>query len=963
MITSEDTPFTCLDTHLRPLIFDDLLDQGLLNSYLHRKLCLYAELRTVDDLCQQYSCITDFSVRNKGAGKRAAQELLLFLTKLEKQDLSATRDPENNPDLPEDVVQNVWSPEVAALSFVHLHRQKALSNILFNKLVREARLQTVGDFYQTFRSIPDFKRRTPSVGNRVIQELTLLFINLSDNPAPYLDACEAAIEQEKTHFLPFVYSETDNLIMATERVIDDVKQTLKKTGNKTDRHYADILAYFYTDVPGHPRRSLEEAGILMQIHKERVRQLKNEVIQGFYQLVRESSNELLPKYFIVDSLKQQLNDLFDRLAGQFPYMATEAELGQFFANEQQHYNLTASPLLLLFDVYGISRCGKVETNFTKATFYSMDPAFDHKAFLLTANLILDVLKDEVVPIAKNDVLLLTNKRLKKHKGAHTLHVGKIPHHYIELALRQLPEIEQLTTETNTTFQVRYPYLPSNSARTERILFELGGRRFFADIMAEIQIRADQYNLTDIGDEQSIRGQILGGNGRVRSHGKLGLYEWVAPEATETIKPQSRVELVKAAIKQKGEPTALAEIEQYVNNHLTAIGVDELHNIKSTSGTISYLLNLGDLIRLQSGQYILKNWESRYVDQIPSSPLRFRKGKIRNDLIAILSQISDKTMPRRLLTRKLKEAGYSQSSITSGVMKNPMVELTRENNVTYVRLKDNHQDLLKPQQQDQILNQITNLLQTTKNHTLPMNVVVQKIQHDRALSRGQKPVVYKLITANPHLFEKGESAGNQKTVTLLAAPKASDVTFDSDQHWPDLKHKLITQLTPRLSGMLSHPIDKVLDAFFELAMLPTDEADLEALDLLPGFIWKFFSGMADDHFEHSLVREIATSMEPYLLKMLLVTLPVRYQDYQAQLNKGLSRLTMYLDRVQYGHSQRLRDAFRTAKQTRDAAAHTARSWSSAERNDRVLACITQLLYSVHCYYGPIQSKLATANVVS
>ncbi|MFD2936153.1 hypothetical protein [Spirosoma flavum] len=959
MIISENSPFDTIDQPIRQLAFDQLLDQDRLTYFLYRKLVKQAGLLSIDELCQQYGSVQDFVDRNKGTGKRVASDLVAFLMSLEGNDVLLTvpdKDPDNSPE--ESLA--VWPPEIASLSLELLHRQGLLSNILFNKLFRDAKLQTVGDFHQQFGSITAFRRKTHSVGQKVIQELTAFFENLSQNPAPYLKA----IEKEKDIYLPLAYSETDNVIDNFKRVVDDVKQILHTAESKTDRHYACILEYFFIDKPGNRLYTMEEVGVLLQLHKERVRQLKKELVNGFADLVQKTSSELVPKCFLTPALKQQLNTLFEQLKSQFNYVVTETQLLRFFGDEQIPLDdLSGRVIDLLFDMYGINRCGKVETNFTEADFYSLSPEVDHKSFMVTANLLLDVLKDEVVPLNRTDIIIRVNKSLKSYKGQHALKPGKIPHHFVDTALAQLPEIETVAADAEVRYQIRYPFLTSISARAERILFEIGGRRSLSEVIAEMQNRTVLYQLNDNFEEPSIRSLMLAGNGRVRSHGKLGIYEWVSKEIQPAVNAQSRVELVKMAIENKGEAASLTEIEQYVNAHLTAIDAEDFHNVKSTSATISYLIGKGELIRLARGNYILKNWGPRYAEQVATSPVRNPKGQGRAELIDLLSKSPDQTMPQRVVFRQLLAAGYKRSTVNSTLFRNPMLELFKENNISLVRLKTNYTDFYKTLQQDQVLISLTDLLLNTKTQTLPLPVIIQKLQKEFSFLKGQKSVFYKIVSANPHLFEKSESIGGQKSVTLLAMPKSSDVSFEPTEHWPDLKNQLIEKLTPRLSGMLVHSLDETLDVFFNVAILTTDEADLEALDLLPAFIWKFFSGMADEHFEHSLVREIATSIEPYLLKILYLTAPAQYQAYQSGQTKGLGQLRYLLNRVQFGHSQRLRDAFSMAKRTRDSAAHTARSWSSAERSERVIACLVQMLYSVHAYFSQLRSFATSRELVA
>ncbi|GEM_PF-4901103 len=696
----------------------------------------------------------------------------------------------------------------------------------------------------------------------------------------------------------------------------------------------------------------EETGLLIGLTRERVRQIRGELIDGFRVWLTHGVNPLMRGFYIAEGLRQRTSDLISNLSTDFGDVASEEQIGQWLS--QQGITIVSDDAIarrFFLLLAGADLTDKVESRFSKTRFYVLNSAFSKADFLKVGELTLDALAGSVTSQSADSVVLAVNRLLKKEKVALTKGLRTNLVKYVQNALTCLPEVEQLQSPDGFVYQLFFSNL-SHLSMAERVLSEEGRAMYYSEIASALQSRLQKVGIHRDFDETSLRQQI-GNSKRIKHYGKNSLYSIKDSKTEDAAENYTKTELSIRAIELAQKPLSIADVNSYINNFLIGLGVPGDQSQKSTASLLSYALKQPDgVCRLQNGRYILKKWEYQYVDLLETTPTKALKGSLLNKVQSILAAAPECTMVRKTLSRQLIADGHPRPSIGS-VFKQTAFEQFDQDGKKYIQLRQDVDFVPKVLKKEQIKDRIINLLSAVTDRRLPMRAIVKQIEKEFTLTKTQRPVVYKVITENPRLFFK-ESDDNCQ-VTLLVTPGELEKAepYNAAKDWPVLLRYVLEHVEAVVNPLIQHSFVTLADQFHQFALVEVLCDDLEGIRLLPWYLWNYYTN-PNSQATHLYARAVIASMEPYLQKILHVANPYYFAEFQQSQpdKKGLSQLMKKLYRANPWKSDATKDVYEKARQARNSIAHTAQVWDPMEERTHVQACLSHMLYVGDCYYAEL-----------
>ncbi|XWW47031.1 hypothetical protein JYG30_06175 [Fibrella sp. USSR17] len=943
--------FPILPEPIQEITFADLFAKGRISRILFNKLTFYAHLSTISDLYQEYGSADDFVSRVNTAGKRVGTEINDLLIELSSGDSSEGNSPQNllleissiTDPMP------VFADDVADITFDSLREKKLISLLLHNKLVRDAKLHCVGDLNGKYTSVTAFVTSIRGAGVGSQNEIRKFIEDIATDPAPYVKAHQFFLGT----YLPHQVDLTESLAQTLTQLLTDFTLELKNRDRKNKRSFGPVAEHIFLK-----GRTLEDTSALMDITRERVRQIKLQLVNGFQAWFKTSQNPNLPHFLIRQELRETVNTLISDLRQAFPTLAEQQELTNWLAARAVHFGSYTNIAWLFFCYLAdIQPAGKVESNFTKANFFITDPAFEKDLFFTIARLTLNTLKDVVTPLQKEELIIAVNQRLKKEAPTQQKELRKALRQMVDLSVSCLPEIETLQRDSEVSYQVHFHYLSSQSDLAERVLFEAGRVMPLDEIAAEIRKRLQQAGSDRDFDVNILRALMVSQKKTIVHHGKNSLYHWEDPKSNAPVKGYSKTDLVLKALKEANQPLSFSSIDAYINAHLAKIGVDLSNEPKTASGILSYLTKQKNgICRLTDGSYILRAWENDAAYSGNKESQKALKGSLQPKIEQLIDASPDKIIRLNTLVNKLAAEGHSKGNIYALLLKRVEVfEQFEQNDKKYIRLLPTSSAPVKVHKQVQIRDRIVTLLSSVPGKRLALKVIVNQLVAEFSLSASTRPLVYKVVAINPTLFFKEEK--EETYITLLTTPDQPTIAeaFEPGKHWDTLKAVLISETGATLTLINKRPPTQVLDLFSQVAQRSSSHEDLEGLRHLLDYIWNYYTVEVSDQQKYLYARAIITLMEPYLLKILSFVNTYYYDEYQADEKKGLAMLVKKLHRANPWKQPETKAIYDLAKSARNKAAHSARVWDVAKERERVNACLIEMLFVVDCYYADLLSK--------
>ena len=942
--------FPILPAPIQEITFADLLAKKRISPILFNKLAFYARLSTLTDLYRDYHSADHFVSRVPTAGKRVGAELSALLLELAGGNSSIVISPDGAVLDNQPVADPIptFADDIAAVTFDSLKQKKLISILLHNKLVRDAGLHCVGDLNGKYPSITAFVTSIRGAGVGSQNEIRQFIRDLSTNPAPYVKAHQFFLGT----YLPYQLDLTQSLSHNLTLLLTNFIQELTNINQKSKKSSIPVAEHIFLK-----GRSYEDTGVLMGITRERVRQIKNQLVDSFQDWFSNGTNAYLPYFYIHPELKEMVNTLIRDLRQTFPILVKHEELTSWLANRTVPVESgTGAAWRFFCYLVGIDAAGKVESNFTKANFYITDSTFEKELFFTIAKLTLDTLKDAVIPLQKEELIIAVNQLIKKEAPTQQKQLRKVLHQMIDLSVTALPEVETLRGDSRVMYQIHFHCLSSQANLAERVLFEAGKAMYINDIVARIHKRLQQAGSDRDIDVNSLRSQMVSQKKSIVHHGKNSLYHWEAPNSSQPVKGYSKTDLVLKALKEANHPLPFSSIDAYINAYLIEVGVDPDHEPKTTSGILSYLTKQKNgICRLTDGSYILKAWENEPDYSFKKEAPKALKGSLLPKVQQLVNSSPDKIVRRDTLVNKLATEGHSKGNIYTVLKRTDVFEQFQQDGKTYIRLMPASMTPVKVQKQVQIRERIVTLLSSVPGKRLALKVIANQLTSEFSLSKSKRPVIYKVITANPILFFKEEH--EETFITLLTTPDQPTIAeaFEPGKHWEALKNILLTETGATLTAINKRQPAQVLDLFGQVAQRSSTYEDLEGLRHLLDYTWNYYTVEVSNQQKYLYARAIITLMEPYLLKILSYVNVYYYDEYQADEKKGLGLLVKKLYKANPWKQPETKAIYELAKSARNKTAHSARVWDLAKERERVNACLIEMLFVVDCYYADLMPK--------
>lgn len=308
------------------------------------------------------------------------------------------------------------------------------------------------------------------VGVTVLQKLSKLKEQIRNDLERFADIQAQAI---KIHKLPINETtiSTSNFLELALEVVNDFLILLPK------QEHRGIINHLY-GLNMVDKSGLNNLSQKYGLSQERIRQLKILLLDDLRKIFNGKFNIAL-RCHVRQSIFEDFSEIQKYFSKKrvFYYDFLVETFRDKYSCENVKNNIAI--INLLIEVFGFSRCKKIESIFTKADLVVADPE-NKKTFLKAADKSLSLLMERITPI--NDLQIIKTVK-RTNKSIQNIHIMD--------ALNLLPEIEALEMEEQTFYQVKFEYLANTRDRAYRILMEMGNPMYIKDIITEVNHRLAQ----------------------------------------------------------------------------------------------------------------------------------------------------------------------------------------------------------------------------------------------------------------------------------------------------------------------------------------------------------------------------------------------------------------------------------------------------------------------------------------
>jgi len=422
-------------------------------------------------------------------------------------------------------------------------------------------------------NIAEFSQKR-GVGKTVINKLTEFQERVQNDLAYFSDL---QIQNTKTHFLPInerIIS-TSNFLESASEVITDYLNLLPKVEHR------GIINHLY-GLNNTDKFSMDDLSNYYPLTSERIRQLRLFLLVEIRKIFNGEFNIEL-KCQIRQSLAEKFSEIQKSLFSKRVF--TFEEIIETFTDKYFCENAIENKEIidLLIDVFGFSKCGKIESNFTKADIIVVDED-NRKNFLKAADITLRHLKKRIVPLNEMQTVIEIKKSNKSLQNTQIID-----------ALNILPEIVILDSEEQTFYQAKFEYLSNAADRAYRVLLEKGDVMYIDDIVSEINHRLAHTGTSKIYDRHSL---AIANDKRFVAMTKTGF--WTLKEWNKNIVKLE--DLIKNALHKLNKPSTHEEIYQLISTE--RLNIKE-QSIRAITGR--------DCLKVVGNKWILPEWKQKYSD--------------------------------------------------------------------------------------------------------------------------------------------------------------------------------------------------------------------------------------------------------------------------------------------------------------------------------------------------------------
>ena len=497
-----------------------------------------------------------------------------------------------------------------------------IDNKLYIKLKR-LNISSINDLLEI--DPEEFLKYNRGVGKNTLTLLIQLKQYIIKNEDRVLDYIK-----EKTEIISLPKNNSElNFLLQISSIVSSYCSYLKKP------EYQLIIEKYY-GISGGEKLDYQDLAALYNYSPERIRQLHKthlQSIQSFFENGVDEQKKIRIHLDILDAISRIKKDFQDKGC------IVLDDFKQYLkVNFNLHVNDTfLNELDLLFDIIGFNTYGKLETNFTESRLLSTDIK-THKTFPKIGKIAITFLKKECIDVSEDNLII----KIKKT-------IGAFENYQIINFLKRLPEIETFEMDGENRFQIKFNLLPRASDKAYRILSLKGKQMYIDDIVHEINKEQSKYGLK-IYNRESL---TLPGDKRFKPFGKTG--DWTLkedPKSTDIIK-----KLILRALYRLDKPSSLEQIFNEVKKERKNVNQNSIHIL---------LLNI--CLKSVDGNYILKDWRSKYPELI----LKKKREKIKKispplhrvrQLEDVIHYLNQKSENKEYASKIIKDLGPKDQRYT------------------------------------------------------------------------------------------------------------------------------------------------------------------------------------------------------------------------------------------------------------------------------------------------------------
>lgn len=445
------------------------------------------------------------------------------------------------------------------------------------------------------------------IGKAVVNKMQEFQERIRENLEEFADL---QTQNTKVHYLPInedIVSTSNFLDISLETVTDFLNLLPKNEHRGIINHlYALNNVDIFTQ---------DDLSLYYSLTRERIRQLKYELLEDIKSVFQGELNEGL-RCHIRQSVSEEFKEVQEYLSNKRVF--SFFELVENFRDRYSCDNASENkPIInLLIDLFGFSKCRKVESVFTKADLIVVDEN-NRKNFLKAADKTLRHLKKKIIPINEMQAVIEIRRSNKSLQNSQIIDV-----------LNVLPEIEILDSGDQTFYQVKFEHLSSAADRAYRVLLEKGDPMYIDNIVSEINHRLAHTGTSKIYDRHSL---AIAADKRFVSMAKTGF--WTLKEWKKNI--DKLEDLVKNALYKLNKPSTYDEIFEVIE--------EDRPNIKENS--VRAIVGR-DCLKVTGNNWILPEWKQKY------SNLAFVKRKKRVNTTEPEHRTEQRALVIKYLVKKL-----------------------------------------------------------------------------------------------------------------------------------------------------------------------------------------------------------------------------------------------------------------------------------------------------------------------
>lgn len=771
-----------------------------------------------------------------------------------------------------------------------------------------------------------------SVGLATIKELDDFLDTIKSNPNSFL---EHALINSHGITIPSNVPPNKNPLSLFSQLVNEYLDII----NKSDTRLFNIITYAL-GLCNKEVKNIKDISEFYEISKERVRQLVELYVSDIEITIKTGSSLKLRVNCRPETM--QILKIFAEAFNKSPAITLNTLTTITKNLEDISLSIELSRYLMLFArINNYSLTGKVETAFTDETILINTNVINKRLFTRVAKETFKILAQKVIPVSEFDLIVALKRKIKK--------TDKF---LLEQIANSLPEINVIQRENETYYFIRFDKLTSVSDMAERVLFENRNSMSSYEIVNEINRRLYLFKKDKYISKNSAQ-HMISRNKRVVPKGRTGYYfHSDLQENKETIH-----KLITKTILHHNKDLSSQEI------------VKEIIKIRPELNKRSLTAILGlNFLKLKNGNYILKDWRSKYDNDLAIKLDKEKKVSTIAVCQSIFNQKGVSEIPLKEVHNLLRNKYHLPISTINSTLYNKrfFYHNISDDGTKQIALKDfvPYRTLLK---RDIIRDKIIEYLQNEPN-PIRLNSLAN---HISSSLNANKTTIYRVITSNSELFNKSKK--DDKILISLkkkpATPERPSNNFEVD--WTKLRNELIIEVQEIFNNpdqpRYDHSIRDSIDLFYRIVSEKTGLSTLDGLEIqLIPTIYKSYFGQTDKNDLLNQFKQIATSLDPYIRKIIFLLNPDEYNNKKRKIKglgsgfKELSRLdplnVRYLEKIEDVSEKYFGKQIFIAYTSRNSVTHEAKYWSKQQIVNNITALMVVYFYSVCEYYDELIKSL-------